>query len=401
MQAMTKIYKFNLHKYNRKKSSFININKATGAITVVMALVMLGLALASALYTAKTKMLDVRIANAEIRKNEAILSAESGLKRAMVQLDVESINTGIINADITTTDNDFKVNYDLINTFPIEANCPNGKSKTLRLFELSSVGKSRDGTGTRTHAQKVGLMPFTCGTPDSAITVAGSIGISGAFTVGANPNGGGLGVPLSVWSDDEVSLGGNGATCGLEEFRGGYCSDSPYSDSTLEANDILENDAGFPPDLLAYTFGVATANFQELKDKAEVLSSCATLPNTGTKVTTGFYWIEGGCTLNGNIEVGSVAEPVIIVVENGLIRLTGGPIIYGLVFAFETIPGSGGVQIVGTNTVRGAIISNHDIDISGGTFNVRYDADVLANISQDSGPKLSKVEVVPGSWKDF
>jgi len=395
---MTNINKFNLYKYN-KRYPYNNINKVTGAITVIMALVMLGLALASAMYTAKTKILDVRIANAEIRKNEAILSAESGLKRAMVQLGVENIDTGIISLDIATSDNDFEVNYDLIDTFEIDGPCP----KTVRLIELSSVGKSRDGTGTRTHAQKVGIIPFTCGTPDSAITVAGTIGIGGAFTVGANPNGGGLGVPLSVWSEDGVTLGGNGATCGLEEFDGDYCSDSPYSDSTLVANDVLANDGDFPDDLLAYTFGVATANFQELKDQAEVLSSCATLPNPSlTDITTGFYWIEGDCTLNANKIIGSIDEPVIIVVEDALTRLNGGAIIFGLLFAFETTPGSGGdVQMVGGATVRGAFISDHDIGGSGGTFNTRYDADVLGNISQGGGSELSKVEIIPGSWKDF
>jgi len=401
MQVMTKA-KSNMLKYSNIKSPIININKARGAITVIMALVMLGLALASALYTAKSKMLDVRIANAEIRKNEAILSAESGLKRAMIQLGAEDIDAGVINSDIVTSNNDFEVTFDLIGTPEVESNCPNEKPKTLRLIEVSSVGKSRDATGSRTHAQKVGISPFTCGTPDSAITVAGTIGVGGAFTIGANPNGGGLGVPLSVWSDAEVSLGGTGATCGLEEFDGNYCSGSPYSDSTLEANDILENDAGFPPDLLAYTFGVASANYQELKDQAEVISSCASLPNTGTQVTTGFYWVEGGCTLNANKIVGSVDEPVIIVVEDGLTKLNGGAIIFGLVFSFETTPGSGGdVQMVGGATVRGAFISDHDIGGSAGTFNTRYDAQVLENISQAGGPKLSKVEIIPGSWKDF
>jgi len=382
------------------KRSVVHKSKQVGAITVVMAMTMLGLALASTLYTAKVKMLDVRIANAEIRKNEAILSAESGLKRAIIQLDVENVDTAIISANITTSDIDFEVSYSFIDSFETDGDCP----KIVRFIGLNSVGQSRDGTGTRTHAQKIALLPFTCGTPDSAITVAGSIGIGGAFTVGANPNGGGVGVPLSVWSNDEVTLGGNGATCGLEEFDGGYCPGSPYSDSTLEAADILDNDTtGFPDDLLDYTFGIASANFQELKDQAEVLSDCSTLPNPSpTNITTGFYWIEGDCTITSAI-VGSVDEPVIIVVEDGLTKLAGGATIYGLVFAFETTPGSGsgGVQIVGTNTIRGAFISNHDIDISGGTFNTRYDADVLENISQGSGPKLSTVEIIPGSWKDF
>jgi len=383
------------------KRSVMHKSKETGAITVVMAMTMLGLALASTLYTAKVKMLDVRIANAEIRKNEAILSAETGLKRAMIRLESVSVSNGtiatatadepataIVPAITATSTNNFSVTY--------------SDSLSPRVFELISVGNSRDNDGTRTLSQKVWVKPYVPDSPDSAITVSGNITVGGAFTVGANPNGGGLGVPLSVWSNGDVFLGGNGATCGLEEFDGGYCSGSPYSDSTFEANDILENDTGFPIDLFEHTFGIIKADYQELKDQAEVLASCASLPNTGTDVTTGLFWIEGDCTVNANKTIGSADEPVIIVVEGGDITLNGGATIYGIVFAFEATNGSGGdVSMIGGSTVRGAFISDHSITNSSGTFNTRFDAQVLNNISEGTSPELSNVVLIPGSWKDF
>jgi len=382
------------------KRSVVHKSKQVGAITVVMAMTMLGLALASTLYTAKVKMLDVRIANAEIRKNEAILSAETGLKRAMIRLESVSVSGDTITTAITApSTNNFSVTYSEV--LP---------SLSPRVFELISEGKSKDDAGIRTLSQKVRINPYVPDSPDSAITVAGNITVGGAFTVGANPNGGGLGVPLSVWSNGDVFLGGNGATCGLEEFDGGYCSGSPYSDSTFEANDILEDalvsDGGnFPNDLFEHTFGVSKANYQKLKDQAEVLASCASLPNTGTDVTTGLFWIEGDCTVNANKTIGSADEPVIIVVEDGDITLNGGATIYGIVFAFETTqgtPGSGGdVDMAGGSTVRGAFISDHSITNSSGTFNTRFDAQVLNNISEGTSPELSNVVLIPGSWKDF
>jgi len=374
------------------KRSVMHTSKEVGAITVVMAMTMLGLALASTLYTAKVKMLDVRIANAEIRKSEAILSAETGLKRAMIELESVSVINGIIATAITATStNNFSVTYTEVSP-----------SLSPRVFELISVGSSRDNTGTRTLSQKVEINSYVPWPADSAITVAGNIAVGGAFTVGANPNGGGLGVPLSVWSNGDVSLGGNGATCGLEEFDGGYCSGSPYSDSTFEANDILENDTGFPTDLFEHTFGVTKVNYQELKDQAEVLASCSSLPNTGTDVTTGFFWVEGDCSVNANKTIGSVDEPVIIVVEDGDITLNGGATIFGLVFAFEATVGSGGdVSMIGGSTVRGAFISDHSITNSSGTFNTRFDAQVLNNISEGTSPELSTVKIIAGSWKDF
>jgi len=374
------------------KRSVVHKSKQVGAITVVMAMTMLGLALASTLYTAKVKMLDVRIANAEIRKNEAILSAETGLKRAMIRLESVSVSGDTITTAITApSTNNFSVTYSEV--LP---------SLSPRVFELISEGKSKDDAGIRTLSQKVRINPYAPWPADSAITVAGNITVGGSFTVGANPNGGGLGVPLSVWSNGDVFLGGNGATCGLEEFDGGYCSGSPYSDNTFEANDILENDTGFPTDLFKHTFGVPKADYQELKDQAEVLASCASLPNTNTDVTTGLFWIEGDCTVNANKTIGSADEPVIIVVEDGDITLNGGATIYGIVFAFEATNGSGGdVSMIGGSTVRGAFISDHSITNSSGTFNTRFDAQVLNNISQGTSPGLSRVEIIPGSWKDF
>ncbi|MBL0688337.1 MAG: hypothetical protein JJW02_02615 [Pseudoalteromonas sp.] len=391
------------------KRPVVHKNKEVGAVTVVMAMTMLGLALASTLYTAKVKMFDVRIANAEIRKNEAILSAETGLKRAMIELESVSVSNGDKNVGLTATENKFTVAYTEVPNIPNipNAGCNSTSTSNPRVFELISVGNSRDNTGTRTLSQKVRVKPYMPDSPDSAITVAGNITVGGAFTVGANPNGGGLGVPLSVWSSESVFLGGNGATCGLEEFDGGYCSGSPYSDSTFEANDILEDTlvstgGSFPDDLFKHTFGVSKANYQELKDQAEVLASCASLPNTGTDVTTGLFWIEGDCTVNANKTIGSADEPVIIVVEDGDITLNGGATIYGIVFAFEATNGSGGdVSMIGGSTVRGAFISDHSITNSSGTFNTRYDIEVLNNISKGTSSELSNVVLIPGSWKDF
>jgi len=379
------------------KHSVVHKNKEVGAVTVVMAMTMLGLALASTLYTAKVKMFDVRIANAEIRKNEAILSAETGLKRAMIQLDSVSVIDGVEDVGLTATENKFTVAYTQT-PIPSTSSCSSSK----RIFELISVGNSRVDTGTRTISQNVWVKPHVLCPADSAITVGGDITVGGAFTVGANPNGGGLGVPLSIWSSGEVDLAGNGATCGLEELVGGYCSGSPYSDSTFEANDILEHDTSFPIDLFEHTFGIIKDNYQELKDQAEILADCSSLPNTGIDVTTGIFWIEGSCAINQNSTVGSVDEPVIIIVEDGNIMLNGGATINGIVFALEvTGVGGGDVSMIGGSTVRGAFISDHSITNSSGTFNTRYDIEVLNKISTGTSSELSEVKIIEGSWKDF
>ena len=62
------------------------------------------------------------------------------------------------------------------------------------------------------------------GTPAAPLTIAGGMAVSGNFTVVANPNGGGPGVPLSVWTNGNVDLtNGSGQTCHQGDYSGG-CS---------------------------------------------------------------------------------------------------------------------------------------------------------------------------------
>ena len=84
------------------------------------------------------------------------------------------------------------------------------------------------------------------GAPDAPITVAGGLGVSGNFMIVANPNGGGRGVPLSVWTDDNVDLTtGSGTTCGQQEWADGTCNTNTYSGPGNKQSDILDNDPNF------------------------------------------------------------------------------------------------------------------------------------------------------------
>mgnify|MGYP000608810014 CR=1 FL=1 len=399
---------------NIKSIKVLNTPKSIkGAITIIMALVMLALALASTIYTAKSKFLDIRIASAEIRKNQAILSAETGLERAIAQLDVQPNfvpEPGYSTSIVDTIDSSiFDVTLTVMRyATAAVANTPlatfgNGTGND-RFILISSIGYSDDRTAVRTLEQKVWVHPLANGSPASAITVSGGMGIGGTFTVGASPNGGGLGVPLSVWSDEPVGVTGNGASCGLEEFDAGDCSTYSYSDKNNTGADIFDDtlvSAGgtFPNDVFDYTFGYPSSDYQAYKDQAEELvSNCAGL----NAASVGLIWVTGDCTINGGTIVGSATTPVILVIEDSNLQLNGGSLIYGIVFSFTTPGGiGGGISMTGNSTIRGAFLSDHAIDISGGTFDTRYDQNVLDIIANGGSDAYSAVEPISGSWKDF
>lgn len=375
-----------------------------GAITITVSLLLLALSLMGAMYTVKSKLFDIRIANSEMRKNQAVISAEAGIQRGVAQLDVLPGTTASI-VDEVVDDNQYSIDFIVMVDAVTGDNLGHPNWEGDRIVQIVSSGSSTDNTSEKIIEQKVWVHPITRSDPSSAITVSGGMGIGGAFTVGANPNGGGLGVPLSVWSDADVDLSGNGATCGLEEFDNEVCSSFPYSDKTIESSDVFEDtlvSAGgtFPDDVFEYTFGVATSDYQEIKDQAdEIINDCSGLGAS----TTGLIWATADCTINANTEVGSVTDPVILIIEDADLKMNGGAIINGIVFSFSTTGslGTGKISMTGSAFIRGAFISDHEIEISGGTFNTRFDSNVLGAISSLDNDNFTKVEMIPGSWKDF
>lgn len=384
-----------------------------GAMTMTVSLLMLALSLIGAMYTVKTKLFDIRITNAELRKNEAIISAEAGLQRGIAELDVAlGIPDNPIDSLAESVDNNrYQVNF-YAEEATLGANDYIGSPRHLkdgeqkdRIVTVTSSGFSADDTSEKIIEQKVWLFPALEGAPDSAITVSGGMGIGGSYNVAANPNGGGLGVPLSVWSDAAVTLTGNGATCGLEEYDNGVCSTFAYSDNNGLSSDVFVDskvsDGGtFPDDVFEYVFGVATESYQQIKDEADIFDvNCNALDTTAT----GVVWISGDCTINAGDVVGSATEPVVLVIEDADLRLNGGAVIWGIVFSFSTdpsIPTGGSISTTGSATVEGALIADHPINIPAGTFNARYNQDVLERIENGSG-RFSRIRIIPGSWKDF
>jgi len=273
--------------------------------------------------------------------------------------------------------------------------------------------------------------------PDVPLIAEGAVNLSGNITAVPNPNAGGPGVPLSVWSEHDVdTIHSSPQTCQLGDYLQNG-SPTPYSytvngnsmtiqlctncgcpnpnnpaqgelltQANTEGIDVLDVDGGlganpdssyFPPDLLAYVFGVPRVNWIELYSQAEVVSSCSNLNSN----SAGLYWVTGGCAIAANTQVGSPEAPVAIVVDEGDLRINGGATVFGVVFSFDNPDksGTGGdVQINGGPIVYGSIIIDHSVDLSNGAFTVRYDDNVLSTLNLDVNKSLARVA---GGWMDF
>ncbi|MES2885828.1 MAG: hypothetical protein V4709_13555 [Pseudomonadota bacterium] len=299
---------------------------------------------------------------------------------------------------------------------------------TSGVFNVITEGQSGDGLGKSLTRQSLTFQPFLAHSPDAPLIAAGTIGLSGTISVVANPNGGGTGVPLSAWSGTNISQAGSMQSCHVGEYlttgtvsstqtdaAGNTLSlcpacecpnsaDRQITSSGTEGIDVLDVDGGvganpdspyFPPDLFEYTFGVKTADYLRVKNKAQIVTDCATL----SSASSGLLWVEGDCAIPSGNVVGSFAEPVLLVVSNGTFRMNANGQFMGVIFAFAHDGGTVDVRLNGGPTLYGSMISNQTIG-GNGNYTARYDKAVLDNLANALGP-ASDISQIAGSWRNY
>lgn len=420
-------------------------------VSLVVTLVLVILLSLLALYGAGILVLDTRSSANDYRSREALTAAENGVEQAFSVLNVNRRNilsTGLdMNGDGDTTDaneawtvcgtetqctairsgdraNWKWVNVSALTNAPTQGSftaylmTPTSGESSLYLHYMVSIGQSADGQSTTIAKQGAFFYPIITAAPDVPIMSYGEIGGSGTWDVVTNPNGGGTGVPISAWSNKTVSLAGAGRTCNVGEFLSSNPTHTTITDSygnTLTkcstcscpltdylskngdfGSDIVAPDPTFPTDPFKWLFGVPYTSYQDVKEEATILPDCSTL----TTASNGLIWVTGACSINTN--VGTFDKPVLLVVEDADFQMTGGGEFFGLVFVFKkagyALGGAANVHLAGGTTLYGAIMTNDEINMGNGTYKMRFDPNVLANINRNlTARALSRIT---GSWSD-
>ena len=256
--------------------------------------------------------------------------------------------------------------------------------------------------------------------PAVPLTTKSAFPPNGSAEVVPNPNGGGVGVPTSVWMNANPSCQADGsvidpssgswATCEAHEWYGvdalpddvrcpGNCScTTAESISNTHAGidtlgiDLVADDE-FPCDLFKFYFGVPRSSYEIVKGFAQVLSSCDALgPNSA-----GIYWISGSdCTINSNTTVGSANAPVLLITAADSTTLNGGAEIFGVTYVSDAEKPNASIASKGNNTVYGQVIVDATLAQYTGTFQVVYNQNVIAKAQGQGG-----LGSVIGGWTDF
>lgn len=274
------------------------------------------------------------------------------------------------------------------------------------LFLLAN-GTSADATATTTVTQGVyfnsQLFPGPPGGPPPLMG-AGNIPLNGNFTVVANPNGGGTGVPVSLWSKSVVSAPqGSSITCQLGEYQSGSCSSDYLSKKDVKGVDIVDGDTtNFPPDMFQYVFGIPGSSYDLVKNNSNVIqrADCTGLDAN----STGVYWITGDCTIPSNATYGQPGKPLALIVESADFRMNANSTFYGLVFAFDPAGNAGSMTMNGGATFHGSLLSNDTVSMGiniNGTFNLLWNKEVMDALTNEDNSFLKLMARIPGSWSDY
>ncbi|ALS99173.1 hypothetical protein [Lacimicrobium alkaliphilum] len=369
----------------------VAVHRCQGAMVLVSVVMLLMLVLMVTLYTGRVKTLQHKTLLNEQNYALSFAAAEAGLMKALGRLSEDSAWDGSQIDTILPENSSYAVTG-------IRQQVAR-QSTTVTVVDLQSVGTSADGLATTTIRESALLYSVLANPPDAPLIVAGGMAVGGNFEVTANPNGGGTGVPLSIWTDQSVDMNnGSGTTCGLQEFNDGNCSTSPYSEKGIKNLDIVDDDPGFPDDLMEYLFNVPEAEWPQLRAEADqTLADCSAL----NAASFGLIWVDGDCTLNAGSVVGSTPAPVIVIVTDGDINMNGGVELFGILFSFRKpgVVSDFEIDMAGGARVNGTVASNHPIGHANGTYNAVYDADVLESIKQHDA--FRRVGRIPGSWRDF
>jgi Tfp pilus assembly protein PilX len=423
-----------------------------GVATLTITVIVLVIVTLMVAYATKVGVLDQRMAGNEVRYKEAFALAEAGLDFATQKFNsafklsydgtqaATSLTTILANSQVAsateadgTSPESGEGSFTVAITptsicFPVPtppATCATSPT-SIPIYSFVSTGVGADGTGTATVQRQITMSHAMGGkAPDVPIIVSGAVGTGGNFNIVANPNAAGPGIPVSVWSNDDITVSSSSATCHIQYYDGNnaQCSNpsgnqeniskgtnpaSALTSHSASMPDLLPHDPNFPSDLFNFLFGLPRTDWATKKMEAEMngqaVSSCTPIVNSGVSAGNSYtlWWITGNCAFSGGDEIGSDDKPVILVIDDGALQTNGNVKIHGIVYLFNN-PSNGATPsaaLNGTTEIQGSFISDVGGTAMQGSYSVVYDPNVIDSFVNGSGSNFS-IGYVPGSWRDF
>tara|TARA_R110000772_G_scaffold27658_9_gene70220 strand:+ start:449 stop:1573 length:1125 start_codon:yes stop_codon:yes gene_type:complete len=268
-----------------------------------------------------------------------------------------------------------------------------------RWATIESTGLSPDGLSRHNVSEQVLRYPLLNIIPKAPLISTAPVPEALTLTLGANPNGGGVGVPVSIWSGEGITdLSINSATCTLQIFDENRCALDAYSDHTQISSDILSRHEQFPIDVLQHYFHIRMPDWQFLKSEAsKIVNDCEEATLGDSRV----IWVHGDCELDVRQHIGSEHTPVILILAEAALLMPNESRVFGMVIYISThLPAVPKRIVMATGAhISGTLLLLSSIDNDMSQLVIRYHTDLLARLQQDDD--MQRLGKISGSWRDF
>jgi hypothetical protein len=180
-----------------------------------------------------------------------------------------------------------------------------------------------------------------------------------------------------------------------------------------EEDDILDIDSNygkwldttFPDDLFMLFTGTPQDKWRTFKASLAAQGRVVACGDLGPS-SKGWYWIVGPCAYaGGSPDIGGPNNIVRVVIEKptgltgSLLRINSNIYVWGVFFAFDPDEGNIEVDLNGSPTFYGSLMSNTSINPLTGNYKARY----LPELFEPDPDSLddSGLARLPGSWRDY
>ncbi len=413
------------------------MHRQQGMATLVVSLLLMISATAFSFYTAKSKLVKIKLTKNDFQHKQAYAKAEEGLDYAGLMLRASQQDNPLKNGNNPV---DFK--KILSNAGKPETFLWSGAKITAELWGdklilVISTGKSDDGEASVTmeRAFYVQFYSMGGGKPEAPLMANSHLYIQGSTTVDSNPEGPYANEPLSIWIKGGLNFAGHLDT-NIQDGHGGYSDSYTIDHSHINNSEVTDpaatlkldeqssvyddirlvddTDAKFPEDLMLSTLGIPSEKWPDYRAIVQAgegnkgdryIKDCNLSQINRVKDTR--IIVTGDCAQQqAPLALGSNEKPVILIFADAVnvkqaLNVTG--LLY-ILNTTDTPPVEGGQSgVSGSINVTGAmVVDTQQMGATTGSVRLTYNSDVLDKL-KGSELKLSGKSSgwVPGTWRDF
>ena len=359
-----------------------------GYITLATCLIILAITALGLMFQVSSLLTQQKIIKNDYDRTQAFAAAQGGLEFGIAYL--EKYSQQIFTSTNKQADGSYAVSAGRVNQTDGTQFAVSYKQSLVgtKLVEVISVGTNTDGSVSRTVSQVVQLPRGILNFLPNTLNVLQAVNFNGNTSI-INTQG-----PIAIRSGGSANLAGSSSTTIYDANK----------QKIIEGKEGVERNYVDYNNISADKFfsTVFTADKTVVKAQADKLIISSGNNNNDLATYLGsnpggkLIWVEhnnGELKLNGNSQIGSVDNPVILIINtNGNnLSINGNAKIYGFVYVMTpnwSNNGGGGAEIIGGLAVGGNFNMN-------GNFKVTYDTGVYERFNNGVLAKL------PGSWRDY